>query len=59
MGNYWTFCHFLVASPTPMERQRGRGSNHQKGREYLLTYIETLLSGFGQSGGGLGGMFCS
>lgn len=57
MGNCWTFCHFLVASPTLVERQRGRGSNHQKGQKYLLTYIEMLLSGFGQSE--LGAMFCS
>lgn len=58
MGNYWIFFHFLTASPVLVERQRGRGSNHQKGQEYLLTYIEMLLSakplGFVQFRGLLG-----
>lgn len=57
VGNYWIFCRFLAASPTRVERQRGRGSNHHKGQEYLLTYIEALLSGFVQFGSWLGGIF--
>lgn len=57
--NYWIFCHFLTASPVLVERQRGRGSNHQKGQEYLLTYIEMLLRGFVQFKGLVGWNFCS
>lgn len=59
MGNHWIFCHFLTASPVVVERQRGRGNNHQKGQEYLLTYIETLLRGFVQFRGLVGWNFCS
>lgn len=59
MGNYWIFCHFLKASPVLLERHRGRGSNHQKGQEYLLTYIGALLRGFLQFRGLFGEKFCS